>query len=63
MSTRSAPTGLTIRRGNEARNRRLAATDKAAEIGPVGVALLCVKLWSLEEAGELGQNRRGAVRS
>src|SRR5215207_9151667 len=47
--------GLTIRRGDETRTRRLAASDKAVEIGPVEVVLFCVKLWSVEEAGEASQ--------
>jgi 2-dehydropantoate 2-reductase len=48
--------GLTIRRGDETRTRRLAASDKAVEIGPVEVVLFCVKLWSVEEAGEASQS-------
>src|SRR5215207_8095641 len=48
--------GLTIRRGDETRTRRLAASDKAVEIGPVEVVLFCVKLWSIEEAGEASQS-------
>src|SRR5829696_7155471 len=47
--------GLKIRRGDETRTRRLTASHKAAEIGPIEVVLFCVKLWSLEEAGEASQ--------
>ncbi len=43
--------GLIIRHGDKTRTCRLAASDNAAEIGPVETVLLCVKLWSLEEAG------------
>jgi 2-dehydropantoate 2-reductase len=48
--------GLTIRRGDETRTRRLAASDKAVEIGQVEVVLFCVKLWSVEEAGAASQS-------
>jgi 2-dehydropantoate 2-reductase len=54
--------GLTIRRGEETRTRRLAASDKAVEIGPVEVVLFCVKLWSVEEAGEASQPPRNDKR-
>src|SRR5215217_2966336 len=54
--------GLTIRRGDETRTRRLAASDKAVEIGPVEVVFFCVKLWSVEEAGEASPDRRRRTR-
>ena len=44
--------GLTVRRGGETRTLHLAASDEAADLGPADVVLFCVKLWSVEEAGQ-----------
>jgi 2-dehydropantoate 2-reductase len=44
--------GLTVRRGSESRTLLLPASDIPTDLGPMDVVLFCVKLWSVEEAGE-----------
>jgi 2-dehydropantoate 2-reductase len=44
--------GLVVERAGERRSLKLAASDKAADLGRADVVLFAVKLWSTEEAGE-----------